>query len=67
VSASFARSRARHADLDQVGIPSVLGDTQVIIALFLGGVSLGRLHACTCIYLLCALSEDVAYSLMSVL
>jgi hypothetical protein len=38
MSASFARSRARQADLDQVGIPSVLGDTQVIIALLLGGV-----------------------------
>jgi hypothetical protein len=37
MSASFARSRARQADLDQVGIPSVLGDTQVIVALLLGG------------------------------
>lgn len=35
VSASFSRSRARWADLDQVGIPGVLGDAQVVIALLL--------------------------------
>ena len=37
VSASFLRSRARWADLDQVGVPGVFGDAQVVIALLLWG------------------------------
>jgi hypothetical protein len=35
ISLSFSRSRAKRADLDQVGVPSVLGDAEVIIALLL--------------------------------
>ena len=37
VSASFLRSRARWADLDQIRVPGVLGDAQVVIALLLWG------------------------------
>jgi hypothetical protein len=36
VSMSLSRSRAaRRADLDQVGVPGVLGDAEVVIALLL--------------------------------
>jgi hypothetical protein len=37
VSASCSRSRAWWADLDQVGVPGILGDAEVVIALFLRG------------------------------
>jgi hypothetical protein len=39
MSASFWRSRARWADLDQIGVPGILGDAEVVIALLLQGVS----------------------------
>jgi hypothetical protein len=35
MSLRFSRSRAGRADLDQVGVPGVLGDAEVIIALLL--------------------------------
>lgn len=35
MSMCFSRSRARRADLNQVGVPGVLGDAEVIIALLL--------------------------------
>ena len=35
MSFRFSRSRARRADFNQVGVPGVLGDAEVIIALLL--------------------------------
>jgi hypothetical protein len=35
MSASFLRSRAGWADLDQIGIPRILGDAEIVIALLL--------------------------------
>jgi hypothetical protein len=35
MSASCPRSRARRADLDQVGVPRILRDAEIVIALLL--------------------------------
>ena len=55
------------ADLDQVGVPGVLRDTKVVVALFLGEYQYGLLRLCMLSsYLLCSLAKDVAWLQSSV-
>lgn len=54
------------ADLDQVRVPRVLGDADVVVALFLAGRQLRVQRVCVCVcvcspHLLGALAKDVAW------
>jgi|SRR5690242_8033489 len=50
------------ADLDQVRVPRVLGDADVVVALFLAGRQLRMQRLCLCsAHLLGALAKDVAW------
>jgi hypothetical protein len=54
------------ADLDQVGIPSILGDAEVVVALLLRDCKHTPTHRQTAckLYLLGALAKDVAWCIL---